>query len=354
MKKWTGFIGIGSLFLGLGFLSVLFILLVYSSRYSGFTENYLLIDPRYILLVYIAINLFLRIKSPVRFPRVLYKINLFFILPLSIITVASLTLLELVNYPNFVYSLLLTHYDKLSYVLFASGIVAFINAPDKWLKSNLKKIIFLSAPVLFLIFFLIQTWPMSAFEIMVREDGFVEYLQFFSLIISGILSLLVFKFLYKKKEYFLSLLFFLITCTFFFIAGDEISWGQRIMGINSPDYFLQSNVQREITIHNLAPFSGKLVTIIYIVVGLYGSLCWTLTDKVKRIFSKKASLFIPPWYTSTFFFFGFIYNFYTILGDHNIGNWSEPAELSLYFGAMLFVMSIYLRLHGHMLNKFNL
>lgn len=38
---------------------------------------------------------------------------------------------------------------------------------------------------------------------------------------------------------------------FVFGAGEEVSWGQRIFGIETPEYFQQNNAQGEMTIHNL-------------------------------------------------------------------------------------------------------
>jgi hypothetical protein len=37
----------------------------------------------------------------------------------------------------------------------------------------------------------------------------------------------------------------------FVAAGEEISWGQRLLGIESPDYFKQNNTQQETNFHNL-------------------------------------------------------------------------------------------------------
>ena len=37
----------------------------------------------------------------------------------------------------------------------------------------------------------------------------------------------------------------------FVAAGEEISWGQRILGIESPDYFKENNTQQETNFHNL-------------------------------------------------------------------------------------------------------
>ena len=43
----------------------------------------------------------------------------------------------------------------------------------------------------------------------------------------------------------------------FFIAfGEEISWGQRIFGIETPEYMRTANVQEELNIHNLELFYG--------------------------------------------------------------------------------------------------
>ncbi len=36
-----------------------------------------------------------------------------------------------------------------------------------------------------------------------------------------------------------------------FIAGEEFSWGQRLLGFGSPEYFLANNYQQEVNLHNL-------------------------------------------------------------------------------------------------------
>ena len=37
----------------------------------------------------------------------------------------------------------------------------------------------------------------------------------------------------------------------FVIAGEEIAWGQRVFGLQSPEFFAEKNLQKEITLHNL-------------------------------------------------------------------------------------------------------
>ena len=36
-----------------------------------------------------------------------------------------------------------------------------------------------------------------------------------------------------------------------FVAGEEFSWGQRLLGYFPPEFFLRNNLQQELTVHNL-------------------------------------------------------------------------------------------------------
>ena len=46
---------------------------------------------------------------------------------------------------------------------------------------------------------------------------------------------------------------------FVFGTGEEISWGQRIFGLETPDYLMERNYQEEITLHNIV-VGGKQLT----------------------------------------------------------------------------------------------
>lgn len=83
-----------------------------------------------------------------------------------------------------------------------------------------------------------------------KEDSFFEWLTSFFYFISSLLLALTYK---KNRNIFLLLLGILM----FFGACEEISWGQRVFGIATPENIRQINVQRELNIHNLAIFDGK-------------------------------------------------------------------------------------------------
>lgn len=44
---------------------------------------------------------------------------------------------------------------------------------------------------------------------------------------------------------------------FFVAAAEEVSWGQRIFGIETPNLIKEVNVQKELTLHNLILFQGE-------------------------------------------------------------------------------------------------
>lgn len=57
-----------------------------------------------------------------------------------------------------------------------------------------------------------------------------------------------------------------------FIAGEEFSWGQRLLGFYSPEYFLANNFQQEVNIHNLPGSFLKPKWIFMIALAGYGVL----------------------------------------------------------------------------------
>ena len=48
----------------------------------------------------------------------------------------------------------------------------------------------------------------------------------------------------------------LVALFLLFVAGEEMSWGQRILGLTPPAYFLEHNAQQEMNLHNFANALG--------------------------------------------------------------------------------------------------
>ena len=85
--------------------------------------------------------------------------------------------------------------------------------------------------------------------ILIQEDGFVEWSSALLLIIS---SAYAFKLAFDSKANLLQkIMLILLALLFFLMAGEEISWGQRIFDIETPAALKEINVQGEINFHNL-------------------------------------------------------------------------------------------------------
>lgn len=104
------------------------------------------------------------------------------------------------------------------------------------------------------------------FESYVAEDGVVEWMTVLGLL-SGSVTCFN-RVLTLRHTRSLPFLFaiFLMGAILFFGAGEEISWGQRLFGIQSPDYFKENNAQGETNIHNLIVGGQKLNRIIFTIV----------------------------------------------------------------------------------------
>jgi len=92
--------------------------------------------------------------------------------------------------------------------------------------------------------------------IMTREDGLVEYAAVICYLVSaGIVLTLFFISKTSEKRYLFkfrrNILFLLIGFLFLIFAGEEISWGQRILNFTPPEFWSQLNRQGELTLHNL-------------------------------------------------------------------------------------------------------
>lgn len=94
-----------------------------------------------------------------------------------------------------------------------------------------------------------------------KEDGVYETIGAMGFMVTAILFFI----LYYRSQDGNDLLFFqtkknlfylLLAILFVFVFGEEISWGQRIFDIGTPDYFKDNNIQDETNLHNLKLFNS--------------------------------------------------------------------------------------------------
>jgi hypothetical protein len=79
-----------------------------------------------------------------------------------------------------------------------------------------------------------------------KEDGFYEYLGALFFLLAAVVFL--FTFLKAKNR---NVFYLLFALAFLFAAGEEISWGQRILNFDTPSTIGAINAQDEFNFHNL-------------------------------------------------------------------------------------------------------
>ena len=140
----------------------------------------------------------------------------------------------------------------------------------------------------------------SWFDWLRSEDGPLEWFQFIEYAISSLLALLIYIRTKRKKDV-NSIIWLIIALLSFIIAGEEISWGERItgIGINS---ISNINVQGETNFHNLPFFHNYLLDPIFEISCIFlGWIGWRRFKNIKALPSKDLSLFFL--FVALFYFY---------------------------------------------------
>ncbi len=95
------------------------------------------------------------------------------------------------------------------------------------------------------------------------EDGAVEYGTAIMLFGISFLSLYRLIVLWNIRPNLWRLGTFMFFILFMFGGGEEISWGQRIFGVESGEFFTENNAQGETNLHNLVVGGKKINKIVF-------------------------------------------------------------------------------------------
>lgn len=132
----------------------------------------------------------------------------------------------------------------------------------------------------------------------IKEDGIIEYVTAFLLLITAILLVVkVVKSTGDRCRAWVAFNIF-ISLGLFFGFGEEISWGQRIFNIEPGKYFIEHNAQNEINLHNLKISGFKMNKWVFsylfsIVFGVYFFLLGFYYKKIRFIKKYVNKLGVP-------------------------------------------------------------
>lgn len=229
-------------------------------------------------------------------------------------------------------------------------------------KNNILKICIFILSISFIIF----TAPHSAlfekfdftYNEFLQEDGIIEYLTSFLYLTSFVLSILIAKIFFKNQNKIFGVSYVILGIIFLIGGFEEISWGQRILEINTPELISSNNIQNEINFHNLNTFPNNLMNGFLLISGFYGSFFWIFVS-YRKYFSDNSFVryFVPKWYLTVFFIPPFLSGLEYILKIFDL--WDllifiaseillyhqiEFFEFSLSAAVFLFIVSIFLKL----------
>ena len=193
----------------------------------------------------------------------------------------------------------------------------------------------------------------EAYKLFTAEDGFAESLQVILYFLALIMALVFIRRQHRAGERLILLLYLGLSVAFIFIIGEEISWGQRIVGWTTPDALADINKQGETTLHNIH-LVEDVFKWLQLVVGAYGVIL-PLTFLIWRPGKKWQELVdvLVPHYTLVLYFMPmFIWKLFRNLVEvpdeysFVVAEFNEVIELVLAAGFVLFVIFQLRKLHA--------
>ena len=182
---------------------------------------------------------------------------------------------------------------------------------------------------LLLIYAVFYFLPFNLFDtFFLKEDSFIEWMQFIGYFFAFLISLLIC--FVKKDRFFKQKIFWFLLAIFCFcIAGEEISWGERITNIGI-ESIKDINLQGETNFHNLKNINNYLHSS-FIFLGLFfGWAGWKFWPYIEALPNKKYTLFFLI--VSAFYFY-FDLSFITL--GNRIPNHQETIEFLMSSGLFL-------------------
>lgn len=118
------------------------------------------------------------------------------------------------------------------------------------------------------------------------ENGPHELIEFFLLVV-GLFVCLHYFFKEKNKTSLLNFWFGLAALCCFYVAGEEISWGQHVFDWATPDYWSDVNDQQETNLHNTSSWFDQKPRLLLEVGIIFGGL-------IAPFLKKRGILKLPP------------------------------------------------------------
>lgn len=290
------------------------------------------IDANLILLLFVVYSIAKKLHdNRYLHPKIVF-VTYKFLFPISLIMFLLFAVFENLYYETYALQIFRVHFEEFLLIPIFFGLIIYFskNVNDY---STIQKTLYFLAPLFIVFMIIVDITNPDLRHTLTQEDGPFEVLQFLFFLLSAFFSFIKAKRLFTNQKI-LAALWLIFGLGMLFVAIEEISWGQRILNIETPETLRNINYQDETTIHNIG-FFQTYIYIPYILIAIWGMV----GRKFLPSFSPGSHLTIYfaavglYYFTSEFMFF-----------YYNIGNaertsvmrWQEVTELLLSFGILAF------------------
>ena len=186
------------------------------------------------------------------------------------------------------------------------------------------------------------------YRFLIEEDGPIEWLQFGCFALAGIFAFGTACNMLRTRSRIQAAFFTVLAVGMIFCAGEEISWGQRIFGLETPESLKAMNKQNEITVHNIVGVLGPF-NMVMMLGAAWGATAWYWNRKVRieRFWEGANHLLVPPFFLVPSFVFLFAYKLFRFTlwpnGGFTITKYGEWGEFCLAFSLCIYAWLNYRR-----------
>lgn len=141
---------------------------------------------------------------------------------------------------------------------------------------------------------LLRVTAFDAFRLLAREDSIFEWLTVAAFLVTAAAASLTTLRLRVRGLRWQAVLWAVFAAGCIFAAGEEISWGERVLPFEGAAELQARNLQQETTIHNLEGVYSTYLLALFLI-GLYGSIVtWILRTWSRSRTNPNVDLFFPP------------------------------------------------------------
>jgi hypothetical protein len=219
----------------------------------------------------------------------------------------------------------------------------------EWNISRKAALVLIVTPFIISVVLAFSRLSYGLYRFLLQEDGPIEWLTVLCFVLACIIGVRIALLCFQSKRGMIAVLYIGFALVMFFAAGEEISWGQRLFHIKTPEALEQVNKQDELNLHNIGD-ALKVLDMVELLIGGAGCVLYIVNEKIDlgKLIRINGHLFVIPFFLSSWFAVVFFYRMFRLFiwrqSGFTITKYAEWTELCLAFGLFFFSWLVMVRL----------